>query len=527
VNAPARRSFPLFVLASVLSFGVDVGLFCLLRAVLDGLPARLFLSIAGARAHYDSGDMVGIESAMDLILELIGANRVAGLRSDDDSCGIAVLGCLTVVGSGTLTAVGGKADHSSWGLFVGDRLNVLGGLVLAAGGEAAGDSYGLAAAEGVFVSGGQVIAAGGVGASASCGMASNGSLVVTGGRVRAIGGEAGADSCGIAADIGAQTTGGRITAAGKTRALARPADLSGFAGFLVTVNADPAAEGARSWDGRTALGGEESPYRYVDIFDGAYLISFNAAGGAVTPASALTGADGRLAALPAPARAGGYSFEGWYTAPTGGEAVTADTVFAADVVIYARWIYTGLAPACRLRFETNGGSAIADVTASSGAVISLAEYAPVRSGYQFTGWYADRALKEKLTEIRLAGDSTVYAGWAVKNPFNDVTRNDYFHDAVLWALTGGVTAGTSSTTFSPADICTRAQMVTFLWRAAGSPSVRGTMPFADVPEGAYYYDAVLWAAGSGIARGVTATRFAPEERCDRAQAMTFLWRSAI
>ena len=114
-----------------------------------------------------------------------------------------------------------------------------------------------------------------------------------------------------------------------------------------------------------------------------------------------------------------------------------------------------------------------------------------------------------------------------ENPFTDISKSDYFYDAVLWAVENGVTNGTSATTFSPDMACTRAQMVTFLWRAAGSPKPTTTNnPFTDVQSGAYYYDAVLWAVENGVTEGTSATTFSPDAVCTRAQTVTFLWRQA-
>lgn len=111
------------------------------------------------------------------------------------------------------------------------------------------------------------------------------------------------------------------------------------------------------------------------------------------------------------------------------------------------------------------------------------------------------------------------------NPFKDVSVGEYYYDAVLWAAANGITAGTSSTTFSPDNPCTRAQIVTFLWRAVGSPTVNASNPFRDVAEGMYYYDAVLWAVENGITSGTSSTTFSPDKECTRAEAVTFLYRA--
>ena len=109
--------------------------------------------------------------------------------------------------------------------------------------------------------------------------------------------------------------------------------------------------------------------------------------------------------------------------------------------------------------------------------------------------------------------------------FRDVNSADYFYDPVLWAVDAGITKGTSDTTFAPLDPCTRAHVVTFLWRAAGSPAPEtDSNPFTDVPEGQWYSDAVLWAVEKGITTGTSATTFAPNDPCTRAHVVTFLWR---
>ena len=110
--------------------------------------------------------------------------------------------------------------------------------------------------------------------------------------------------------------------------------------------------------------------------------------------------------------------------------------------------------------------------------------------------------------------------------FVDVATGSYYENAVDWAVGNGITQGTDATHFSPDGICTRAQAVTFLWRAAGSPKPETrTMPFADVPAGSYYYDAVLWAVENGITKGTSDTTFSPNMTCTRAQIVAFLWRS--
>lgn len=114
-----------------------------------------------------------------------------------------------------------------------------------------------------------------------------------------------------------------------------------------------------------------------------------------------------------------------------------------------------------------------------------------------------------------------------ENPFTDVKDTDYFYQAVAWALENGVTAGASATSFDPASTCTRGQVATFLWRAAGKPEPKTTEnPFKDVKESDYYYKAVLWAFENGITAGTSADAFSPNDTCTTAQIITFLWRAA-
>ena len=112
------------------------------------------------------------------------------------------------------------------------------------------------------------------------------------------------------------------------------------------------------------------------------------------------------------------------------------------------------------------------------------------------------------------------------NFFVDVPASAYYYDAVMWAAKNGITGGVDDTHFAPNATCTRAQAVTFLWRAAGSPAPKNSMmPFTDVPAGSYYETAVLWAVENGITKGTSETMFSPDATCTRAQIVTFLWRA--
>ena len=110
--------------------------------------------------------------------------------------------------------------------------------------------------------------------------------------------------------------------------------------------------------------------------------------------------------------------------------------------------------------------------------------------------------------------------------FSDVASGSYCYDAVQWAVAEGITKGTDATHFSPNAGCTRAQVVTFLWRAAGSPDVNAAVNFVDVSASSVYYKAIMWAVANGITKGTDATHFSPNATCTRGQVVTFMYRAA-
>ena len=134
----------------------------------------------------------------------------------------------------------------------------------------------------------------------------------------------------------------------------------------------------------------------------------------------------------------------------------------------------------------------------------------------------------KYTFTMPAGKVEISAAFAEEietSPFEDVAADAYYYEAVKWAAEQGITEGTGKGLFGPEGTCTRAQIVTFLWRAAGSPVVNYAMDLADVDEDAYYAEAVRWALSEGVTSGTTDTTFAPDATCTRAQAMTFLFKA--
>ena len=138
----------------------------------------------------------------------------------------------------------------------------------------------------------------------------------------------------------------------------------------------------------------------------------------------------------------------------------------------------------------------------------------------------------KYSFVMPDGKVSVNAAFVADTPapqvtFTDVPADAFYADAVAWAVENGITNGTSATQFSPNQTCTRAQTVTFLWRAAGSPKASSTnSPFTDVAPGTYYYDAVLWAVENGITNGTGATTFSPDDTVTRGQVVTFQYRAA-
>jgi len=146
---------------------------------------------------------------------------------------------------------------------------------------------------------------------------------------------------------------------------------------------------------------------------------------------------------------------------------------------------------------------------------------PVEDGILYS--LADDHVERDDGTVITAPEDMIY-----RNPFEDVAPGMYYHDAVLWASREGITTGTDASHFSPDRPCTRSQVVTFLWRAMGSPKPQSTVnPFVDVPKNSatsWYYDAVLWAVEAGITTGVDATHFAPDKQCSRAEVAMFLWR---
>ena len=267
-----------------------------------------------------------------------------------------------------------------------------------------------------------------------------------------------------------------------------------------------------------------------------FIVTFDGNGGTPSVGS-MTTTHQKLTSLPSASRSGSYSFDGWYTEKSGGTKITTDTVFSANTTVYAHWTYTGgynpPVTYCTLRFETGGGRDITSVRRTYNACIDLTKYVPTWRGYTFIGWYSDRSLTNKVSEVYLTRDLTVYAGWRVdenpstgENPFTDVSEKDWFFDDVLFVYDYGLMVGTGKTLFSPHETVTRGMMATILWRMEGSPIPKGKNRFTDVEAGKRYADAITWTAENGIFADYDKDRFKPDDPITREQLAAIFYRYA-
>ncbi len=272
-----------------------------------------------------------------------------------------------------------------------------------------------------------------------------------------------------------------------------------------------------------------------------YTITYDLAGGTAEGNPDTYTIETRAFTLKNPTKFG-YTFTGWSGTGLDGEnnmTVTIPTGSTGNRTYTAHWRYNGSGHS--YSYYT------IKATAGAGGSISPSGNVSVREGRAQTftitpdkGYAVSNvkidgksigAVKSYTFEnVRRTHAIEVIFMKANGNPqtgvFVDVATGSYYKDAVDWAVENGITKGTDDIHFSPDGICTRAQAVTFLWRTAGSPKPETrAMPFTDVPVGSYYYDAVLWAVENGITKGTGDTTFSPNATCSRAQIVAFLWRS--
>lgn len=250
--------------------------------------------------------------------------------------------------------------------------------------------------------------------------------------------------------------------------------------------------------------------------------------------------NGKASAPDTPVKSG-YRFVGWYN---GNAKWDFDTPVTENLTLTAKWekIHTSAPSAPRYDVAVSDGAhgsvTVSPKSASKGSTVTVT-VTPDKGYALETLAITDKngsALNltdrgnGKYTFTMPSGPVTVAATFmddnTMLNFFVDVPAGAYYYDAVLWAAEGGIVTGTDAVHFSPDASCTRAQLVTFLWRAAGSPAVNYAMNFTDVDSGAYYAEAVRWAASEKIVEGTTAETFAPDAAVTRAQVVTMLYRFA-
>jgi len=276
-----------------------------------------------------------------------------------------------------------------------------------------------------------------------------------------------------------------------------------------------------------------------------YTITFDVNGGIGTIPSQTTSGR-KLSSLPTAIHSGSYSFAGWYTAISSGTQITTTYTFSADTTVYAHWTYTGggggggggsYTPSYTVSVDKteNGTITVSPKSASKGDTVTIT--VKPDKGYELdTLKVLDKnGDKVKLTEkngkytfTMPTGKVTVKGSFVEEAPvqiFKDVPVDAYYYEAVKWAAEKGITGGVGNGLFAPNQPCTRAQIVTFLWRAAGSPAPKSMSSFADVPADAFYAKAVAWAVENGITGGTGDGKFSPDATCNRAQSVTFLFRA--
>ena len=244
----------------------------------------------------------------------------------------------------------------------------------------------------------------------------------------------------------------------------------------------------------------------------------------------------------------GYTFTGWSGTGLDGEnnmTVTIPTGSTGNRTYTAHWRYNGGGSGGSSSYPItipgkteNGSVTVSPKNASAGSTVTIT--VKPDSGYVLeTISVTDKNGNDlKLTDkgngkytftmpgSKVEVKATFMEDNSVLNFFYDVSNDAYYYEAVKWAAENGITGGVGNSLFAPNQPCTRAQIVTFLWRAAGSPVVNYLMPFTDVDEGAYYAEAVRWAASCGIVTGQTETTFGTDSVCTRAQAAAMIYRCA-
>ena len=387
------------------------------------------------------------------------------------------------------------------------------------------------------------------------GDATLGTVRIEGGTVADISNESPAAVTVAGGTVGGVTNSGSGTAAISGGSVTGAVTNSGAGSVAVsggTIHGAVSSTGAGSI---TVTGGSFITADVGDFVDPdqTVLLTLDPNGGTCQVKTQAAASGAAVGELPAAVR-DGYDFIGWHTAAAGGEKVTSASSFDADATLYAQWTQRGedgsdgenggdtdvsgeylitvdravggtvrVNPGRADKGETvtitvtpKTGYALKELTVTDGkgGEISVKSAGENRYTFEMPG-----------SKVRVSARFT-RTGNGADMPFRDVVSGAYYFDAVAWAAEEGITAGVTGTAFAPGRSCTRAQIVTFLWRANGSPKASDREnPFTDVKSGSYYYEAVLWALEEGITDGVTDTSFAPDAACTRAQAAALLWRA--
>ena len=312
------------------------------------------------------------------------------------------------------------------------------------------------------------------------------------------------------------------------------------------ISGTPAEKGEFTFtvEARNSAGSDTKQFT-IEVFT-VYKVTFNVSGGEVSPEFSMTNTDAQLESLPYPTRAG-YSFDGWFTAASGGVGVTTDTVYTEDTVIYAKWTpvnngQTGNGdPKVKLGNIKNGSVRVDNKYPKPGEKVNIdiwpdngyeignvivrdenGKELPVTNNgngeYIFT--YGGSGAVIEVEFIPVVDKPT---GW---NPFIDIKETQWFHDDVKYVWEADLMVGVSSNVFAPQSNTTRAMVVTILWRLEGNPSPASANPFADVAADAWYADAIVWANENEIAMGYGDGNFGADDYITREQLVTMLYRYA-
>ena len=268
-------------------------------------------------------------------------------------------------------------------------------------------------------------------------------------------------------------------------------------------------------------------------------VTFDSQGGSQVPSQDIT--VGEPVSQPDDPTRTGYRFLGWYTAATGGAHWDFTQPVTGDQTLYAQWAYLPPAnPNYKITIgDTENGTVTVNPTAAKeGTTVTIT---PVPdAGYQVgtvsvtdrfgqavaVDQQADGTYTFVMPDGQVTVEVTFLQGEAPDLPFSDVTESDWFYDAVTYAYENGLMDGVGAGLFAPNSETTRAQLVTILYRLEGQPAVSGDLPFTDVEAGIWYTDAILWAAQNNIVNGVSDTEFAPGDDLTRQQLVTILYRYA-